>query len=86
MPLSVRVDLKTERVIERLARTTGQTKSEVIREAIAALAHDKDGAATAACPYEMVQDLIGCVKGGPPDLSARTGETFQRLLAQNGNR
>jgi hypothetical protein len=86
MPLSVRVDLKTERVIERLARTKGQTKSEVIREAIAALAHDKNGAAKSGRPYQMVQDLIGCVKGGPPDLSVRTGEKLQRLLAQRGKR
>ncbi len=86
MPLSVRVDPKTERTLERLARTKGQTKSEVIREAIAALAQDNDGAATAKRPYEMIQDLIGCVKGGPPDLSVRTGEKFQRLLAERGKR
>ncbi len=24
-------------------------------------------------PYEAVADLIGCVKGGPPDLSENTG-------------
>jgi len=86
MPLSVRVDLKTERVIERLARTKGQTKLEVIREAIAALAHDNNGAAKGGRPYEMVRDLIGCVKGGPPELSVRTGERFQRLLIQKGKR
>ena len=38
MPLTVRVDLKTERMLERLARQWGRTKSEVIRDAIGVLA------------------------------------------------
>ncbi len=42
MPISVRVDMKTERVIERLARRRGQTKSEVIREAVDLLARQTD--------------------------------------------
>lgn len=33
-------------------------------------------------PYEAIADLIGCVKGGPPDLSKRTGERFRELLTQ----
>ncbi len=33
-------------------------------------------------PYEAIADLIGCVKGGPPDLSERTGERFRELLTQ----
>lgn len=38
MPLTVRVDLKTERLIQRLARKRGRSKSEVIRDAIDILA------------------------------------------------
>ena len=33
-------------------------------------------------PYEAIADLIGCVKGGPPDLSENTGEKFRELLTQ----
>ena len=33
-------------------------------------------------PYEAIADLIGCVKGGPPDLSENTGEKFRELLMQ----
>lgn len=33
-------------------------------------------------PYEAIADLIGCVRGGPPDLSERTGENFRELLTQ----
>lgn len=38
MPTSVRLDPKTERVIRALARRTGRTQSEVIRDAIHRLA------------------------------------------------
>lgn len=33
-------------------------------------------------PYEAIVDLIGCVRGGPPDLSENTGEKFRELLTQ----
>jgi predicted transcriptional regulator len=38
MPLTVRVDAKTKRLIERLARKRGRTKSDLVREAIGVLA------------------------------------------------
>lgn len=37
-------------------------------------------------PYEMVEDLIGCVSGGPEDLSSRTGEKFRALLLETAGR
>jgi predicted transcriptional regulator len=38
MPTSVRLDPKTERVVRSLARRTGRTRSQVIRDAIHRLA------------------------------------------------
>jgi hypothetical protein len=32
-------------------------------------------------PYDRMWDLIGSVRGGPADLSVRTGEAFRRPLA-----
>lgn len=81
MPLTVRVDLKTERMLERLARQRGRTKSEVVRDAISVLAKSVDAQGPAEHPYDKVRDLIGCVHGGPADLSVRTGEAFRRMLA-----
>jgi predicted DNA-binding protein len=81
MPLTVRIDTKTERLIERLARTRGRTKSEVVREAIGVLAKQTEGRDKADRPYEAIRDLIGIVQGGPPDLSVQTGKAFRRLLA-----
>lgn len=81
MPLTVRIDTKTERLIERLARTRGRTKSEVVREAIGVLAKQTEGPEKSDRPYEAIRDLIGIVQGGPPHLSAQTGKAFRRLVA-----
>lgn len=82
MPLTVRVDLKTERMLERLARQRGRTKSEVMRDAINVLAKSVEAQEEAEHPYEKVRDLIGCVHGGPTDLSVRTGDAFRQVLAR----
>jgi len=81
MLLTVRVDVKTERLLQRLARKRGRTKSEVIRDAIGVLAKEVEAQEVAERPYDQVRDLIGSVQGGPADLSVRTGEAFRRLLA-----
>ena len=80
MPLSVRLDTETERLVEKLARKTGQTKSEIVREAIGVIARQERGADGKKRPYGLIAHLIGCVSGGPPDLSVHTGEKFRQLL------
>jgi hypothetical protein len=84
--MSVRLDAKTERLIEGLAKKRGQTKSEVVREAIGAMAQQTNGSDGAKRPYEAIKDLIGCVRGGPPDLSVRTGKQFRDLLLKKNPR
>jgi predicted DNA-binding protein len=81
MATSVRLDLETERLLERLARTRRSSKSAVLRDAIHLLAKPESKAGEAT-PYELALDLIGCVRGGPSDLSQRTGERFRRLLRE----
>lgn len=80
MPTTVRLDPETESLIKRLAKKTGRTKSQVIRDAIRALAKFEDGGKATGGPYEAFSHLIGCASGGPPDLSERTGEKFTKLL------
>ena len=80
MPLSVRLDQKTESLIGRLARRRRQTKSEVIRDAIGVLAKQEEKGAAKKRPYDLVAHLIGCVKGGPRDLSVDTGRKFHEKL------
>jgi predicted transcriptional regulator len=79
MPTSVRLDEKTGRLVERLARDAARTKSDVIREAIAAYGrHRKAGRARNL--YDAIAPWVGVATGGPPDLSERTGERFQDAL------
>jgi Ribbon-helix-helix protein, copG family len=86
MALSVRLDPGTERLVERLARKRKQTKSEVIRDALGVLAEQEKGLDGKKRPYELIAHLIGCVRGGPRDLSVRTGEKFAQLLAEKRKR
>lgn len=81
MPTSVRLDDDTQRLLQRLANRRSQTKSEVIRSAIETLAVVEQLEDQAEGPHELVADLIGCVSGGPDDLSTRTGRRFRGLLA-----
>ena len=82
MPLSVRMDARTESLLGRLARKRRQTKSEVIRDAIGVLAKQEEKGTEKKRPYDLVAHLIGCVKGGPRDLSVRTGERFRQMLVE----
>lgn len=86
MALSVRLDPRTEQLVEWLARKRGQTKSEVIRDALGMLVGEEKGINGRGLPYEGVAHLMGCVRGGPPDLSVRTGEKFRKLLSERGKK
>ena len=77
MPTSVRLDPKTRRALDRLAKSKSKTKSEIVREAIELLAERETQR-----PYDQVSDLIGCVSGGPPDLSEDTGGKLRELLVR----
>jgi len=77
LPTSVRLDPETQRALEQLARSRSVSKSEVVRQAIELLASQERHA-----PFDRVADLLGCVQGGPPDLSEETGTRFRQLLAE----
>ncbi len=80
MPTSVRLNVRTEALLARLARTRGCSKSEVIRDALERLAASESGDGSTPTFYDRIKHLVGRVGGGPPDLSERTGEKFTRLL------
>ena len=84
MPVSVRLDPKTEEFVTRLARKKGRTKSEVIRQAIQALVEGQDAGKKPLRPYDAISHLIGCARGGPRDLSEQTGIKFRQLLLKHG--
>ncbi|MBI4611571.1 MAG: CopG family transcriptional regulator [Candidatus Rokubacteria bacterium] len=80
MRIRVRLDPKTESLINQLARQTGRTKSEVIRQALKAFARAEAHAETRTGPYGAIAHLIGSARGGPKDLSERTGKKLRMLL------
>lgn len=85
MPMSVRLDAKTSRVIARLAKRRGQTKSQVVREAIGGFAEQNKAWEQAKRPYDLIAHLIGCVDSGGMKLSEKTGERFANLLRERAH-
>ncbi len=82
MPTTVRLDPNTESLLKRLVKKTGLTKSQVIRDAIQRLARQEDAPGGNRGPYEAFAPYIGIAKGGPPDLSERTGEKVAKMLRE----
>lgn len=80
MTTSVRMDAETQRLLEDLARERGSTKSEIVREAVRLAARRRPRSRIAESPYDAFRGVIGSVRGGPPDLSERTGGRFRKLL------
>lgn len=75
-PLTLRLDPKTRKRIERIARRRQISVSEAIRLAIAAWAEQQE---PTAAPYEAIADLIGVVRGGMPGRSTQMG-TLSEIL------
>ena len=77
MPTSIRLDPELEQALEALALQRGESKSELIRQAIRQLVSRER-----PTPYERVADLVGCVSGGAEELSEQTGEGLRRILVE----
>lgn len=80
MPTSVRLDPRTEHLVNRLSKRRGQTKSEIIREAIKVLSEEEKDRRKRLTLYESMKHLIGIADSGGQRLSENTGEKFTELL------
>jgi predicted DNA-binding protein len=80
MPTSVRLDPETESLLKRLARSSGRTKSEIIREALQQMAGGPGEAADAESLYHAVEDLVGIAEDGPEDLAVEHKAHFRDKL------
>jgi hypothetical protein len=84
--LTVILDPETEAILKRLARQSGNTKSEVVRKALLSL-HKRQSRRTGQLrPFDLVEDVIGCWDSGGLGLSQRTGERFAKLLKERAAR
>lgn len=82
MTLTVRLHAATQAKLDRLSRRLGLTKSELVREALRAIGDSESARPTGNSLDGQLALGIGCARGGPPDLSARTGVGFRRVLAR----
>ena len=82
MGTSVRLPARLERLVSRVAKERGSTKSEVIRSVLTVLEHEGRAPHARPTPYEAMKHLIGCASGGPPDLSEKTGKKFRAMLVR----
>ena len=80
MGTSVRLPARLERLVSRVAKERGTTKSEVIRNVLTILEKEDQQAQVGATPYQAMKHLIGCASGGPSDLSTETGKKFRGML------
>jgi Arc/MetJ-type ribon-helix-helix transcriptional regulator len=74
---TVRLDIKTETALKRLSVRRGQTRSEVIREAITRLAEEE---AEPRSAYQRLEAFVGTVDSGREATLHGEGETSQRAL------
>jgi hypothetical protein len=81
MPTSVRLDKQAQARLERLARITGRSKSDLMREAIARLDEMLNGDA-APTLYDQWRDVIGIVNLGPGDRARQAEELLREGLGR----
>ncbi len=76
MPLSVRLDKKTESLLEQTASTLKTSKAEVVKKSLsdycARVLMEKRKR-----PYELIKDLLDRGGSGKGDLSARSEEILR---------
>ncbi len=83
MPFSVRLDPPTDTRIRRLARRTGRTRSQVVREAIALYdAREQEPPGKRPTFYERIQHVVGRAHSGDGRLSEHTGDRFTAVVQQ----
>ena len=80
MPFSLRLDPETEAKIRSLTAATGRSKSEVVREAVAQYAPDRDAAVPGASAFDRLKPFIGVVATGGANSSTETHTKYRELL------
>lgn len=81
MPFSLRLDRDTETRIRRLSTDTGQSRSAVVREAVAQYSAMRDAdARTANSAYDRLKPFVGIVTTGGANLSTDTHAKYRALL------
>lgn len=80
MALTVRLNPKTERALNALAKRRRLSRSDVVREAIARYDTAEHDSAHAGLPYDAWVDVIGVVNLGARNPQRSTGEQFTAIV------
>jgi hypothetical protein len=86
MMLNVRLDGRTEAMLRRLALKRGETKSEVVREALQTLARaeaERDERPTA---YDLMKDGIGIYDGKLRNRAENHSQVLKKMLREKYER
>ena len=83
MSLTVRLGPKAERALTALAKHHRQSRSDIVREALARYEADvTPGEAGTRRPYDAWLDVIGVIKVGARHGGRTTGEQFTDILRE----
>ena len=80
MAVTVRLSPETERVLRALAKRRGQTRSDVVREAIEQFGSTTPPERATPRPIDAWADVIGIVDSGAATRQGTTGEQFAALV------
>jgi predicted DNA-binding protein len=79
MVLTVRLDDETRRKLSRLARATGKTRSDIVREAIRQYLPAEADSRTV---HDRFADIIGTAHLGGGDRARRSEEILREMFAR----
>jgi hypothetical protein len=82
MPLNVRLNARTQRALDALAKRRRLTRSDIVREAIEQYAAGSENAATDVGPFNRWADVIGVVRLGAREPARTTGEQFAAIVGE----
>jgi predicted transcriptional regulator len=86
MPTSVRLDPETELLLKRLARRSGRSKSEVLRDALHRMAEPSVAENEEASVHSLIADLVGAAGQGRASLARRHKDAYRESLARKHGR
>ena len=80
MPFNVRLNAKTERLLNALAKRRGQTRSDIVREAIEQFGEAQISSTQQLTAYDQWADVIGVARTTGRDSSKTTGDLFSEIV------
>ena len=82
MAMSLRLDSETEALIRRLSRTTGRSKSAIVRDALAQYAAAHTEEVKHRTTLDLLRPYIGILDSGGQQLSTNTHEKVRAIIEE----